>query len=469
MPQFPSLNDPGADNRSGSYTTISNKNYQSQNIQITEDPKTLPLNVPNITNLNQQHSSYARVVKSFPGKKQAILLPSIDNISILDYVISIGRIIGPEKILSASKISKKRVCIYLDSEQTADNFARTYKKLNIDNQQVEVRKLLAPSKKLVLSNVHTCIPNSLLLESLHQHNIKTTSAIFDLHIGITTNKYDQSELQKYTHISSFRRGVYISQDDTTQIPDSLLINFENETHRIFIHDAEIRCHLCHNIGHNSSLCPETDQSFPKSTDLEETEIEMNNLLSTNPQTTAQKRPLSQSDTLSQSQSTELMETENPTSQTMKPHQSSSSTEKPKKPKKRKKTPENVQSHIVPPIKELLKSINQNINEQYNKGHYPLNTSNFGLLLDAVKKKTNPKDVEFEISQFPDLLQNLKGLLSMITENYHQLSHRSIKIRFTKLKNNLLTIQPDLSTNDPSVIRNSSSDSELLLSDSSEDL
>lgn len=195
--------------------------------------------------------------------------------------------------------------------------------MTIENQQLEVRKILAPSKKLVQSNVYTCIPNSVLLETLHQHNIKTTSAIFDLHIGTSTDKYDQSELQKYSHISSFWRSVYISKDADIPIPDSLLINFDNEMHRIFIHDGDLCCHLCFAVGHNASMCPEMEQDTTQTQHPEEPEPDMNALPSTTVRTTVPKRPLSQSDTLSQSQLKEFMENENAVDHVSTSHRSSS--------------------------------------------------------------------------------------------------------------------------------------------------
>ena len=74
-----------------------------------------------------QNTSYARVVKAYPSRKQAILLPYKDDLPLIDYVVAIGRFIGPKIILSASKILKKRICIYLSSETVVNKLLENHK------------------------------------------------------------------------------------------------------------------------------------------------------------------------------------------------------------------------------------------------------------------------------------------------------------------------------------------------------
>ncbi|XKL66350.1 hypothetical protein PGB90_009770 [Kerria lacca] len=254
----------------------------------------------------QQHSTYARITKSsIPSKRQAILLPSIENITIIEYAIYIGRLIGPDKIISASKIAKKRVCVYLSSEKVADDFVKNFKTITINNQILPVRKLISPSKKLILSNIHTCIPNSVILDALQRNQSKPTSSIFELHISVASYKFDKSELEKYAHVTSFRRGVFIEFDENTIISDSLLIQYEEDSFRIFINDSELRCHLCQGIGHNSSQCTETPHFFEQSTNNTDTvllDLSKETVLDAN---AGIKRPLSQTDSTITIQESEL--------------------------------------------------------------------------------------------------------------------------------------------------------------------
>ena len=215
---------------------------------------------------NQSSPSYSRTLKPTPTKKQAVLIPSEDDINLIEYVIGLGRIVGPHNIISASKISKKRICIYLDSEKTVNSFIETGGKIIVRNNKVEVRKLVAPSKRLILSNVHTCIPNSKLLEALRDMNIKTTSAIHDLHIGTTSTTIPSDELIQYKHISSFRRAVYYEETINVNLPNSFLIKFDNETFRIFLNDVDSTCHICGEHSHNSSQCTVNPQFAPAEAD-----------------------------------------------------------------------------------------------------------------------------------------------------------------------------------------------------------
>lgn len=112
---------------------------------MSNSNSTPPIKAPNSS--SQFQPTYAKAVKSSPSRKQAILFPAINEVPILDYIIRIRRLIGPKKIISASKISKKRICIYLDSKKTVDTFLGTYKTIIINNQTVEARKLTALSRK----------------------------------------------------------------------------------------------------------------------------------------------------------------------------------------------------------------------------------------------------------------------------------------------------------------------------------
>ena len=204
-----------------------------------------------------QHNSYAQATNPLPTKKQAILLPVDEETPLIDYFVAIGRKIGPSNIISASKISKQRICIYLLNEATADLFIRDHKNIIVNGKQIVARKLIAPAKKLVLSNIHPYLPNNKILQALRNHDLKPVSNIHNLHVGLTTSTLSKDKSELYSHITSFRRGVYIEPNEEIVIPDSLLINHDNEYHRIFINEKETEqsCFICKNTGHTSASCP----------------------------------------------------------------------------------------------------------------------------------------------------------------------------------------------------------------------
>ena len=133
---------------------------------------------------------------------------------------------------------------------------------------ITARKLVAPSKRIILSNVHSCIPNSIILQALREINVKTCSAIHHLHIGTSTKTITEEELSQYRHITSFRCGVYIEELSNNELPNSLLINYENENYRIFINDGKLRCHICNDNSHNADQCPTITNSTPISQNQE---------------------------------------------------------------------------------------------------------------------------------------------------------------------------------------------------------
>jgi len=210
---------------------------------------------------NQPNSSvsYSRIVQSTPSKKQAVLIPANDETNLIEYVISLGKIVGPHNIISASKIANKRICVYLNSERTVDNFITNFGKLEVKGEVIKVRRLVTPSKRIILSNVHTCLPNSIIMDALQQANVKTVSAIHELHIGLTTDTIPDHKLQKYKHVTSFRRAVFIEENDAAPLPNSFLVHFENESFRIFVNDNDQRCHQCSELGHNAASCPAAQQ------------------------------------------------------------------------------------------------------------------------------------------------------------------------------------------------------------------
>ncbi len=45
------------------------------------------------------HISFAGIVKPHPTRRQTILFTAIDNFQFIDYVVGVGRLIGPASIL----------------------------------------------------------------------------------------------------------------------------------------------------------------------------------------------------------------------------------------------------------------------------------------------------------------------------------------------------------------------------------
>lgn len=196
--------------------------------------------------------NYASVTanENTPSREQALVFNSIDGIPQRDYVIAIGKLISPKNIVYASRISNNRFCIFLSSKQILDSLLASTQTITINEHTIEIRRLINPSKRIVISNVCPSIPNHVILDALMNINITPVSQIIHLKAGINIEGYD--------HISSFRRQLFIKHDDAPKLPGSLPLLHNHTEFRVFFTDGRITCFLCNSTGHTSNNCKKTD-------------------------------------------------------------------------------------------------------------------------------------------------------------------------------------------------------------------
>lgn len=404
--------------------------------------------------------TYSNVANSGPSKEQAIVLNALNDIKIKDYIFAIGDLIGPKKIISASRISRNRVCIYLDSKATADNFTESREGIEIEGKFVRVKKLISPTKKIILSNVHTSIPNSILADMLKHFKIRTASGVHSLHIRL--------DRDDYKHISSFRRAVYIYDDENVAIPDNILLKYNNENHRIFLTNDELRCYICKSSGHTALSCTlEPEDTVPPDENVKDYEGNSDSALyeNTSPSPTivteselvipdqvpivsikapnsAVKRTLT--DSSSESSSVFNQHTAGKGSKAqVRPSAANKNLQKKSKNNEEdsaepETTPPHSRSSSPVSIKILLNSIEENVNRNFKNKNYPLNHTNFSLLLDMTNSQPQPLEIVKSFKQESQETDTfISGILKMLKDNYALLQHRSMKIRFTKLQKRII--------------------------------
>ena len=181
-----------------------------------------------------------------PNREQAIVFNSIDGVPQKDYILAIGQIVQPRNILFVSRISNNRFCIFLTSKEILESLLAKTQIININGQEIQIRRLLNPAKRIVISNVCPSIPNHVILHSLNNLDISPTSQINYLKAGIN--------LDGYEHILSFRRQMYIKHEDTIKLPGSLILNHNQSQFRIFFTDDTITCYTCKTTGHTAQTC-----------------------------------------------------------------------------------------------------------------------------------------------------------------------------------------------------------------------
>lgn len=195
-------------------------------------------------------SSYANVTSStcYPKKDQAIILNSIDGITLKDYLFALSSITPATTIRFISRISNARICIYMDSKKTADRLIDENKNINIKGNILDIKPLITRNKRIVLSNVCPVIPNYIIEQKFAELNIKIMSPITFMKISVSE--------PGFSHILSFRRQLYISPDDESRLPESFQVSFEGTNYWIYISSDSLKCFMCNTLGHLAKNCPD---------------------------------------------------------------------------------------------------------------------------------------------------------------------------------------------------------------------
>lgn len=201
------------------------------------------------------NTTYAQRVKSnpqtntfYPKKEQSIILNALPNIPINNYILAVANIIDPTKITYAAKMSNNRICICLKTKEDADYITNNHKSIIINNQNVIIRKYLAPAHRLIIW-IFPSIPNEFIIDLLKTKGIKPVSDMFFMSAGIKD--------QRLSHVKSFHRYIYIS-DDHPAIPEITTITYENEPYKTYFTIEEKQCRNCNKFGHETENCNKID-------------------------------------------------------------------------------------------------------------------------------------------------------------------------------------------------------------------
>ena len=104
--------------------------------------------------------SHAAQLNTSPIKEQAIIIHATDDTSLQDYALAKGKLIGLKSIRYISKISNNRICAYLDKKETVLRLTNLHTTITVNNNTLNLRPMLTPAQRIILSNVTPVIPNS---------------------------------------------------------------------------------------------------------------------------------------------------------------------------------------------------------------------------------------------------------------------------------------------------------------------
>nr|CAI5859171.1 unnamed protein product [Callosobruchus analis] len=204
---------------------------------------------------NKQHSYSSALTQQAAfktlSKEQAIKQFFSLLLKALKYMtVAIGWLVQPKNIMYAARISNKRICIYLSTPELVNDLIHSHKSIKIQEHDIEIRRLITPPQRLVISNVCPSIPNNKIECLVKDQGLKLMSRITPLRVGMPE--------AEYSHIISFRRLVFIAPP-TEAIPDSLIITSDGTTYRIFLSTDSLKCTQCNKLGHSQLQCPENTE------------------------------------------------------------------------------------------------------------------------------------------------------------------------------------------------------------------
>ena len=386
----------------------------------------------------------------FPSKNQAIIFSHMEGAPAAYYARKVAdKLGGANNVLHCMKISKERVRMYLKTRQIAEKFMNEGGEIEINQQVIKARWYIQENndKKLIITNVPPHVPHDIILDVFKTHGITPSSPMKFLHL---------TQEDGLTNILSEKRFVYIPSDSAAKFPSSEIIKYDGDEYRAFFNDATAKCYICHQFGHISQTCEfaykqptgETTIDITDTTDTLNDRMEIPHDDDINiPSNLAKKRPPpsdNDSTTCSQvdinllseasiqiihEQSTKRLE-----DQDKKESSNNDVKKKEKGPKKKKpKTQKKDEAEPTVSVKELLKPLKDNFDN--NIGKYPMSFSNFTVMMEMVKGQDSP------IATILEITNNIPGVIEMLIENYPLLQNRTMKSRFTRLKNKLIKTLP----------------------------
>lgn len=177
-----------------------------------------------------------------------ITLDPVHGAKQLDYLDAIDKIVSAEHIVSIGKNTDGRYVVFFTSEKHADLIIQHG--IEILNTFVAALPVTIRPIRVLVSCISPNIPDIEILNFLKSYG-KVTS-------GLRPVPINSNENQKYRHILSTRREIYIQLNVNAVLPPRVKIIYEDVT-SYFTLDTEVNCYKCKKSGHIASNC---EMEFP---------------------------------------------------------------------------------------------------------------------------------------------------------------------------------------------------------------
>ncbi|KAL3281642.1 hypothetical protein HHI36_004848 [Cryptolaemus montrouzieri] len=118
--------------------------------------------------------------------------------------------------------------------------------MKLNNETIPASRLIPTAARFILSNVSPVILHSVLGNEKRNLKVYIVSPMNFLKIGMQD--------PDYSHILNFRRHVYLSPHDTSEIPESFLVEYDDTQYRIFLLLDDHTCFKCKKPDHVALNC-----------------------------------------------------------------------------------------------------------------------------------------------------------------------------------------------------------------------
>lgn len=171
-------------------------------------------------------------------------MPADGSVSIENVLVAIGREIGTQNIMSASRMNKAMV-VFLKEVEMVNHLVECG--LTVQDVFVPVLPLSNLSKKVLLSNVPPFISDKALENILARYG-KLVGPIKMIPLGL--------KIPELRHVMSFRRqAVMILSAEFAMLEVSVKLTVLGKDYTIFISTESMKCFACAKYGHIKTACP----------------------------------------------------------------------------------------------------------------------------------------------------------------------------------------------------------------------
>lgn len=177
-----------------------------------------------------------------------ITLDPVHGAKQIEYLEEIDKIVEAKNIVSIGKNTDGRYVVFFTSDKHADTIIQNG--LVVAGTNITALPVTIRPTRVLVSNLTPNIPDSAILNFLKGFG-RVTSPLRPVPIN-------SNEQEKFAHILSARREVYVQLDKDAVIPPKIRIVHENNPTYITF-DTDVKCFKCKKSGHLSSNC---DADFP---------------------------------------------------------------------------------------------------------------------------------------------------------------------------------------------------------------